>query len=380
MPIKCIKCQNDVRDNSKFCPKCGAKFLRNGRYQDLVFIAQGGMGKIYKAIDTSFDNYVAVKEMLVSNPQDKQFAIAQFEQEAKILRNLKHLSIPSVVDFFSESQGNQQGDTYYFVMDFVEGKTLENILKNDPSRLNGEQVVKWAIQICDVLSYLHSQNPPIIFKDLNPRNVMIDNNGTVKLIDFGIARMFKSSKTCDTVYLGTEGYASPEHYGMRGQTDACSDIYTLGMTMYQLLTRLSEDKLPHATSRLAEFAQKRSDLIVAPFIPKGIFKLNIEREIESIILKSVALTPDARFQSANEMKLALESAITKKLPQQNIQQQIIHPQITQQQPTIKNLPKPTQTPIKTINTGKNLKNIIILAAIFIIGLILFWLWSEGYIG
>ena len=156
-------------------------------------------------------------------------AVAQFRREAQLLRRLRHPNLPPVSDEFAI------GDRNYLVMEYVPGSTLQQMLDRGEGPFPESRVVAWANQLCDVLDYLHRQQPPIIFRDLKPANIMIDREGTVKLIDFGIARLFTPGKSRDTTTLGTPGYAAPEQYG-KGQTDARSDLYALGATLPFLLT------------------------------------------------------------------------------------------------------------------------------------------------
>ena len=149
--------------------------------------------------------------------------------ETDILKRLNHPHLPSIIDVIDRE------DTFLIVMDYIEGKALDYWLKKEGAQPQ-ERVVEWAKQICDVFGYLHSRKPPIIYRDLKPANVMLKPDGQIMIIDFGTAREFKETSIEDTSCLGTQGYAAPEQYGGHGQTDARTDIYTLGATMYHLLT------------------------------------------------------------------------------------------------------------------------------------------------
>jgi len=241
------------------------------------------MGAVYLVEDQRiFGKKYALKEMLntLADPAERTLALRQFEQEARILATLEHPNLPRIIDYFSE-HGRQ-----YLVMEFIEGQTLEEILESQPSFLSEAMVIDWALQLCNVLDYLHAHVPPIIFRDLKPSNVMLDVNGRVKLIDFGIARVFQPGKAHDTSALGTPGYAPPEQYG-KGQTDARSDIYALGATLYHLLTRYNPSQsffnLPPIRS-------------INP---------NVSEAFEQVITKALSLDPAQRWQSAKEMGLAL---------------------------------------------------------------------------
>jgi len=191
------------------------------------------MGAVYEAVDTRAGNRrVAIKEMSQGHLSEAELAeaTARFQHEARLLGSLHHSNLPGVSDAFSE-RGRS-----YLVMDFIDGKTLLQLLKELGGRpLPVEQVLNYARQLCDVLSYLHSQRPPIIFRDVKPSNIMITANGHVFLIDFGIARIFKEGQQQDTVFLGSPGYAPPEQHGT-SQTNPRSDLYSLGATLYYCLT------------------------------------------------------------------------------------------------------------------------------------------------
>jgi serine/threonine protein kinase len=211
--------------------------LLHKRYMILKVIGRGGMGAVYQARDMRRQGVqCAIKEMsLLMVPSEKQAqAIKNFKIEAKILSVLDHPCLPAFTHFFAENE------RYFLVMEYIDGYTLEALLERNHGPFAERRVLSWAEQICDVLEYLHSQNPPIIFRDMKPGNVMLTRQGHIKLIDFGIARFFLPTYETDTQLLGTPGYAPPEQYGTT-QTDERSDIYALGMTLYHLLTnRFSE--------------------------------------------------------------------------------------------------------------------------------------------
>jgi serine/threonine protein kinase len=174
------------------------------RYEILKVLGAGGMGAVYLARDLRFtgvDRKCAIKELsnTASDPQLRRFAADRFKDEANLLVKLDHQGIPKVSDFFSESIHN------YLVMDYVEGDDLENVLENTSGLLSEDTVLDWAIQVCDVLIYLHGQNPPIIFRDLKPSNIMLrTHSNKIALIDFGIAKAVEASQKKGTM-IGTEG-------------------------------------------------------------------------------------------------------------------------------------------------------------------------------
>lgn len=203
----------------------------NNRYLILRKAGQGGMAAVYQAADVRQPGALwAVKEMsdAALSAADRNYAVQAFLQEANLLRTLNHPNLPRVVDVFNE------GGKHYLVMEFVNGQTLQNMLEGRTQPFSETEVLNWAVQLCDVFIYLHSQNPKIIFRDLKPSNIMLTTEGQIKLIDFGIVRFFKPGKTRDTMALGTPGYSSPEASG--GQTDERSDLYSLCVTLHQLLT------------------------------------------------------------------------------------------------------------------------------------------------
>ncbi|MFQ6100346.1 MAG: serine/threonine protein kinase [Anaerolineae bacterium] len=256
------------------------------RYRIVRVLGGGGMGQVYLAHDTRLaDKPCAVKELIPdphATPEEAEQAAAQFHHEAAILAHLSHPNLPDVSDYFEE-RGH-----FYLVMDFIEGETPAEQLSRSPGGLPQEMVVKWAIQLCDVLEYLHSQTPPVIFRDMKPANVMITPEGEVKLIDFGVARLFDPSKRTDTLKMGTAGYAPPEQYAGQGQTTPRSDVYALGATLYELLT--GDDPTAH------------------PFVFTPPRKLNpgISPSLSNAIMRAVSLDPDDRFPSVRAMKETLQ--------------------------------------------------------------------------
>ena len=195
-------------------------------------IGQGGYGAVYRATDTQFrGRTVAIKEMSQNHLRQPalQHATEAFYQEALMLASLSHPNIPRIYEQFTTN------GRFYLVMDYIEGQTLEELLQHNQGRLSLERILHLGIQLCDVLDYLHRHNPPIIFRDLKPANIMIATSGQTYLIDFGIARHFKRGQTRDTTTLGSSGYAPPEQYG-KAQTTTRTDIYSLGATLHQLLT------------------------------------------------------------------------------------------------------------------------------------------------
>jgi serine/threonine protein kinase len=244
------------------------------------------MAAVYQARDTRArdakqGNLCAIKEMSLSNAQEneKAQAIQNFLAEARILSRLNHPNLPAFTDFFTE------GSRHFLVMEYIDGSTLENLLENNGGPFSERRVLGWGRQLCDVLEYLHSQQPPVIFRDMKPGNVMLTRSGRIKLIDFGIARLFRASSAQDTQLLGTPGFAPPEQYGS-AQTDERSDIYSLAMTLFQLMTY----EMPESGFGLTDVHTKYPQ--ISP---------PVARALE----KATALRPEDRYDSIVVFRRAL---------------------------------------------------------------------------
>jgi serine/threonine protein kinase len=255
--VFCSNCGAGNTNGGKFCSLCGNKLqnalsasstptgllpaqtLLKQRYRVLQTVGKGGMGAVYMAQDSTLgDRLVAVKEMSQSSlsPQELRKASENFKHEAYMLANLQHPNLPSIHDYFEE-QGR-----WYLVMNFIQGETLEAYLARS-KKLPIEEVLPIALSLCSVLEYLHTYNPPIIFRDLKPSNIMRTPQAHIYLIDFGIARLFKPDQQKDTANYGSAGYSPPEQYG-RAQTSPRSDIYSLGVTLYALLSGYAPSRSP----------------------------------------------------------------------------------------------------------------------------------------
>jgi serine/threonine protein kinase, bacterial len=304
----CLHCGKQHKDTARFCPTTGKLIASpvsmsvapdpyagmtgrllpnsylNNRYMVQTKVGQGGMAAVYRAIDTRTHAVLAIKEMSDSfsgSTQEHTMAVINFEREATLLSRLRHPNLPLVMDMFLEN------NKHYLVMEYVDGITLGEYLSKQNYPYDETTVISWAIQLCDVLTYLHNQNPPVIFRDLKPDNIMISRNSQLKLIDFGIARFFKAGNARDTQALGTSGYAAPE--ALSGQTDCRSDVYSLCATMHQLLTNY--DPCDH------------------PFSFQPVRNINpaISMELARIIQRGLSLHADQRFTSAAEMRSQLVS-------------------------------------------------------------------------
>jgi len=263
--------------------------LKN-KYRIVRLVGGGGMAWVYQVeeLPPGSGKLWALKELRPQTQDKAEQAVARdlFEQEAKLLRALDQVNIPKIADFFEE-QGRA-----CLVMEFIWGESLEKRLEATNAPLLETDVLKWAIQLCAALHYLHTRQPPIIFRDMKPSNVMVTNTGLVKLIDFGIARTYKAGKKRDTIAMGSENYAAPEQWG-QGQTDARSDVYALGATMYHLLANMAPTPafLPSEPLPLANYNGALSKKTVA------------------LVDKSMARDRQDRFQSALEMRRALVDAL-----------------------------------------------------------------------
>jgi serine/threonine protein kinase len=279
-------------------------YMLRGRYRILRVIGGGGMGAVYKSEDSKHSGaLVAVKEMRtdIDTPgsshnapdteeerarerEERRQLLEAFRREAQILSDLRHLNLPSVTDFFTE------GGRPYLVMELIPGESLEkrvDRLQGHP--MDEQEALEYGIQICQVLQFLHTQDPPIIFRDVKPANIMIMPNRLAKLIDFGIARTYKEGKRRDTMSMGTAAYAPFEQFG-KGQTDARSDVYSLAATLYHLLT--GKPPTPATTP-----------ISLRDFNPK------VTQRTEQVIIRAMSRDMDARPQTAEAMEFELRRCL-----------------------------------------------------------------------
>ena len=260
--------------------------LLQDRYRILGVLGSGGMSTVYKAQDLRFPRVArlcAIKEMsnTILDPRLRQQALSNFEREASLLATLNHPAIPQVYDYFTE------GEHSYLVMEFISGKDLETLLEEMEGFPTEEEVVQWALQICDVLTYLHNHKPhPIIFRDMKPSNIMLDDQGRIRLVDFGIAKVFQTGQRGTMV--GTEGYAPPEQY--RGIASPQGDIYALGATLHHLLTKQDPRLEPPFSFH------ERPIQTVNPLVSD---------ELVAIVNRALEYDAGRRFRSVEEMRRAL---------------------------------------------------------------------------
>jgi serine/threonine protein kinase/outer membrane protein assembly factor BamB len=301
--LYCPKCGVNNKTSLKSCSQCGYSFsdgtasdassprrkelspgiILDKRYKILNIIERGGMGAVYKAFDLRLDIVCAVKEMRENFERDEYrlYAIERFKDEALILSKLRHSNIPRVSDYFIEN------NRYYITMDFIEGETLfKKCIKRPGKRMEEEELVGWVLQLCDVFSYLHHQNPPIIYRDVKPANIMINNENQVMLIDFGIARIFNPQSK--GTMIGTQGYSPPEQY--RGKVEPRSDIYALGATLHHLITGKDPQKD-------APFS----------FLPVKQLRPDVSNKFAHLVDKCLKFSINERFSSTEEIRTYLLS-------------------------------------------------------------------------
>ncbi len=279
--------------------------LSGRRYRIEKLVASGGMGAVYRAIDSRFNRPCAVKEMLddFQNEEERGKAVEWFRREATLLLELNHSCIPRVRDFFPE------GDRHYLVMDFIEGRTLGEVLEKEGNvpGTNGARGVSeararsWAQQVCSVLTYLHNQKPPIIFRDLKPSNIMVTDQDEIKLIDFGIARTFQSQR--QSTIIMTIGFAPPEQ--LHGMPEPRSDIYALGATLHRVLTH-------------HDAANNKPSIFSFP--PIRMLRPDISPAFEQVVMKALAPNLEQRWISAAEMGKAIIN-----LPVITVKPQVVGP-------------------------------------------------------
>lgn len=252
-----------------------------GKYEILKLVGQGGMSKVYLAMDKRLNKQWAVKEIRKNvRDNNNELVVQSAVAEADLIKSLDHSAIVRIVDIIDTDRD------IFIVEDYIEGETLSSILEKHGAQ-SQERVIDWAVQLCEALEYLHTRTPPVIYRDMKPANVMLKPDGNIKVIDFGIAREYKKHNVEDTVSLGTRGYAAPEQFGGIGQTDARTDVYGLGVTLYHLVTGQNPSEPPYELKPIREWN---------PQLSSG---------LETIIQKCTMLNPEDRYQSCAELLYAL---------------------------------------------------------------------------
>lgn len=250
--------------------------LIEGKYKILNKIGQGGMSVVYLAMNEKANKQWAIKEVRKDGVKDFQVVKQGLVAEINLLKKLNHPHLPSIVDIIEDQE------TFLIVMDYIQGNPLSKHLEESKA-LPQELVIEWGKQLCDVLGYLHACNPPIIYRDMKPANIMLKPDGNITLIDFGTAREYKEYNVADTTCLGTIGYAAPEQFGGQGQTDNRTDIYCLGATLYHLVTGHNPSEPPYEMVPIRQ---------INPSLSAG---------LEKIILKCTQKNPEDRYQSCAEL-------------------------------------------------------------------------------
>ena len=258
-----------------------------GRYMILGSLGVGGFSSVYRARDLRFPSVTrlcAVKEMVIStvDPEMRELTIKSFEREAGMLATLNHPAIPDIYDYFTD------GNRSYLVLEFVPGQNLQQWLDETDEYLDEQKALDWALQVCDALAYLHSQKPqPVIFRDLKPSNIMLDPYNHIRLIDFGIAKLFEANEDKGTM-IGTAGYTPPEQY--RGEASPAVDVYGLGATLHHLLTR--QDPRQETPFTFSEHPIRAANPAIS-------------RTFEAIIMRCLAYDPKERFPDAMALRESL---------------------------------------------------------------------------
>lgn len=260
-----------------------------GKYEIVRLIGEGGMSRVYLTMDGKLNKQWALKEIKPSaDPLEQEIIRKSLVTETNMIKQFDHPALPRITDLVNED------GVLYMVMDYIEGESLLSVLKEyGPQRQ--EDVIEWGKQLCDALDYLHTRKPPVIYRDMKPGNVMLKPDGAVKIIDFGIAREYREErihgggkKTDDTSMLGTKGYAAPEQFGGVGQTDARTDVYCLGATLYHLLTGKSPAEEPYIMHPIRQI------------------NASLSPGLEKIITKATQQDPAKRYSSCAEMLYELE--------------------------------------------------------------------------
>lgn len=254
----------------------------DGKYKILNLIGRGGMSNVYLAVNEKVNKTWAIKEVRKEEQSNLAFIKQSLVVEMELLKKLNHPNLPQIIDVIEER------DNLLIVMEYIEGITLEESLKKEKV-IEQNDMVKYSIQLCDVLDYLHHQTPPIIYRDMKPSNIMLKSDGNVVLIDFGTAREYKNDKMEDTTCLGTRGYAAPEQFGGMGQTDERTDIYNLGATMYHLVTGHNPATPPYEMYPIRKWNE------------------GLSSGLEYIIEKCTIQNPEERYQSIDELRYALQN-------------------------------------------------------------------------
>ncbi|HEX6716817.1 MAG TPA: protein kinase [Pyrinomonadaceae bacterium] len=265
-----------------------------GRYRIVRQLGQGGMGAVYEAVDQRLDTTVALKETLFADERLRK----QFEREARLLARLHHPALPRVSDHFSE------GDGQFLVMQFIPGDDLSEMMTRKRAPFPANQVLTWADQLLDALDYLHTQDPQIVHRDIKPQNLKLTSRGQIILLDFGLAKgqagEISRVTTAASIFGYTPNYAPLEQIQGLG-TDSRSDLYSLGATLYHLMTGV---KPPDALTRAAALVNGQAD----PLVKVSEANPAIASEVGDVLAKAMAQNREQRYATAADMRKALHSA------------------------------------------------------------------------
>jgi len=286
---------------------CG-NLLDNSNYRVIKLLGKGSMGNVYLVERVKDDKKFVVKELIFTKALgiEEKTAREIFFREAGFMGKFEHAGIPKIYGVFSQDGKD------YLIMDYIEGKSLEDIISSE-KKIPREKAVRWTIELADILDYLHNSfHTPIVYRDLKPSNIIItpDNNAT--LVDFGIARYYNPDKNTDTFSYGSPGYAAPEQYKGRGQSSPLTDVFGLGVILFQMLTLYDPTLKPFT------------------FPPADELNRTISHELKAIITRAIQLDPLQRFISMQEFKEALGKYINpcKKLQEvNNIKKSPTHPSV-----------------------------------------------------
>ena len=311
----CHECGTKNRDFASFCINCGEKlyykdrmkkdsppklksgspelepgFLLEGRYRIIQKLASGGMGKLFLADDTRMNFPVVIKQMihLGITGEKLKYLEKRFLIEARLLFQLKHRSLPRVVDYFNKENAS------YIIMEYVKGKNFSQLLADKPGgRLSLSESYYLMLQSLDILIYLHNQSPPVIHRDIKPGNLMLNSDGGVMLVDFGLAKAIEEGKK-GTARVGTYGFVSPEHQS--GKFSVSSDLYSLGATFHYLLS--------------GENPRNRLPFTFPPFEK---YNCDVPKELQKIFNRLLSLKKEDRYQKAEDVKKDLMKIENKSL-------------------------------------------------------------------
>jgi len=252
-------------------------------YSIIKLLEKNSMGNVYLVERLEDHKELVLKELIFYSQTDLAIETSReiFFGEAKFMEKFDHPGLPKMYGTFS------QNEREYLVMDYIEGESLEKILNS--SKIEEDQAILWAIELAGILDYLHNSfHAPIVYRDMKPSNIIITPEGKIKLVDFGIARYYNPEKDSDTFSYGTPGYGAPEQYKGKGQSTPQTDVFGLGVILFQMLTGYNPTLKPFK------------------FPPMKKLNRSIPEELENIVTKAIQLTPPKRYTTISEFKGKLE--------------------------------------------------------------------------